>query len=285
MKFKMKNSLIALALVAGVSTSATASEIDFMGSQYGGFDVTFDLIDFLAETATVTQTDSNNDGTIVGPDFFDEFGSTSVVALTLNNASQFYSNTTFDGSPLESDMVLYFDYNVQGTATQSGPNDTDVNFTALPSAELYLYWDQFGVDGNLDGFGGTNDRETKVSLATFTLNGGSCLLDTVVDAGTGDVSINGPSSCEISMTGNFTAGNFFTSWGADLSTLTNPIGIDYAATVQNLNGLNFNYAAAGGQQVFNVDHDGNMAINVPEPTTLAILGLGLLGFAGTRRRS
>jgi len=31
-------------------------------------------------------------------------------------------------------------------------------------------------------------------------------------------------------------------------------------------------------------HDGSVSFNVPEPTSLAILGLGLLGFAGSRRR-
>jgi hypothetical protein len=32
-------------------------------------------------------------------------------------------------------------------------------------------------------------------------------------------------------------------------------------------------------------HNASLTFNVPEPTTLAILGLGLLGFAGTRRKS
>jgi len=43
-----------------------------------------------------------------------------------------------------------------------------------------------------------------------------------------------------------------------------------------------------GKTYFSVEVDDNgadLAFNVPEPTTLAILGLGLLGFAGTRRRS
>jgi hypothetical protein len=279
---KMKNTLIALALIAGVSTSVNASEIDFKGAQYNGFDVSFDLIDFLPEQTDVSQTDTNGDGTIFGPDFFNEFGSTSVVGLTLNNVGLPYQGTNFDGTALESDMVMYFDYNVQGFATQTGPTSTVVDFTNLPSAELYLYWDMNGIDG--DGVGGTNGRETRVSLANFMLNGGGCLLNTAIDAGTGDVSITGQSACDIFMTGNFTAGNFFSSWGADLSTLAEPVRIDYDATVQNISGLNANYAVAGGTQDFNVQHDANMSINVPEPTSLAILGLGLLGFAGSRRR-
>jgi hypothetical protein len=34
----------------------------------------------------------------------------------------------------------------------------------------------------------------------------------------------------------------------------------------------------------NGQHEGSVTFSVPEPTSLAILGLGLLGFAGTRRR-
>ena len=49
---------------------------------------------------------------------------------------------------------------------------------------------------------------------------------------------------------------------------------------QPLTGLNFvnGVAAIGGT------HNGSINFQVPEPTSIAILGLGLLGFAGVRRR-
>ena len=40
-----------------------------------------------------------------------------------------------------------------------------------------------------------------------------------------------------------------------------------------------------GVAVLAANHAGRLSIDVPEPTTLAILGLGLLGFAGARRRN
>jgi hypothetical protein len=40
-----------------------------------------------------------------------------------------------------------------------------------------------------------------------------------------------------------------------------------------------------GVAVLAANHTGRLSIDVPEPTTLAILGLGLLGFAGARRRN
>jgi len=273
-----KSTLIALALVGSVST-ANASDIDFKGSNFGGFDITFDLIDFLPETASVSQTDSNLTGTVLGPDFFDEFGSTSVVSFTMNNVGLPYFNTAFDGTAFQSDMVLYFDYNVQGFASQTSATSTEVNFNAMPNAELYLWWDSDSNEAT-----GANGRDTRVSLADFSLDGGSCLLNTVVGGG-GEISITGLSSCDLHMEGTFAAGNFFTDTGTDLAALVELPKIDYDATVQQLFGLNFNYAAVGGVQDFTVQHDANMSINVPEPTSIAILGLGLLGLASTRRRS
>ena len=171
---KLRNTILALVL-AGATSAVNASEIDFKGSQYGGFDVTFDLIDFLPETANVTQTDDGN-GNLGGNDGFQEFGSTSVVALNIGAAqTAYFGNMSFDGTAMESNMVLFFDYNIQGTASNNGGSETVVNFTNVVNAELYLYWDANGVDG--DGVGGTNGRETRVSLANFMLNQGSCNIE------------------------------------------------------------------------------------------------------------
>lgn len=278
-KMKLRNTILALVL-AGATSAVNASEIDFKGSQYGGFDITFDLIDFLPETANVTQTDDGN-GNLTGNDAFAEFGSTSVVSFTLNNVGVPYFNTSFDNTPgFESNMVLFFDYNIEGTASNNGTTETVVNFTNVVNAELYLYWD---ADNN--NATGTAGRETRVSLANFMLNQGSCNIESSVDGGTGAVSVNSQnSSCGLNLNGNFAAGNFYSAWGQDLSTLVSPITVDYTATVQRFNDLNFFYDNTGVQD-FTIDHDANMSINVPEPTTIAILGLGLLGLAGTRRRS
>ena len=273
---KLKHTLLALVL-ASSAASTNASEIEFLGSNFGGLDVTFDMIDFLVEEATVTQTDSNNSTNIIGPDWFDEFGSTSVVALVLDNSAQPYLGTNFDGTAAASDLVMYFDYNVQGFASQ-GTGITTVDFTALPNAELYVMWDQDG-DNNT----GSNGRETKVSLANFTLNSGNCLVDSDIVNGEVVVNAAGANDCNLEMEGTFAAGNFFFE-GADLSTIMSPISVSYEATVQNFDGLNFSYDGED-QQTFKVTHDANMSIHIPEPSSIAILGLGLLGLARIRRKA
>lgn len=45
-----------------------------------------------------------------------------------------------------------------------------------------------------------------------------------------------------------------------------------------------NVTFVNGVGILAANHTGRMSINVPEPTSIAILGLGLLGFVGSRRR-
>ena len=48
----------------------------------------------------------------------------------------------------------------------------------------------------------------------------------------------------------------------------------------------FKFADANTGEVYvSAQHNASLQFAVPEPTTLAILGLGLLGFAGSRRRN
>jgi hypothetical protein len=70
---------------------------------------------------------------------------------------------------------------------------------------------------------------------------------------------------------------------------------DYVVTLPIFSVIDYNTTPIGGftgapgnsghlELTANGTHDGSIVFNVPEPTSIAILGLGLLGFAGSRRR-
>jgi hypothetical protein len=74
------------------------------------------------------------------------------------------------------------------------------------------------------------------------------------------------------------------TFGATLANLASTTFVDIE---QNAFGSNINpvFGAPGGTQNTGVTgHDGTITFAVPEPTSIAILGLGLLGLAGARRR-
>jgi hypothetical protein len=97
--------------------------------------------------------------------------------------------------------------------------------------------------------------------------------------------------------GNFGAGNvngvaagsvFNIAYGATATTFANaaglPGGLFFDISNDTQGDLPAGYDVAGGTAMVEGQHEGSVAYAVPEPTSLAILGLGLLGFAGTRRR-
>jgi len=167
------------------------------------------------------------------------------------------SPVTPNGFPAFKGYEILMDYTLNGTAAVAAP-DIDITFTS-GSANIYA---DTTIDGSIAG---------ATLLGSLVLSTGSC-----------DVSLTPgqTGSCDIRMGFTPVAG-FFKLAGIDLLTHKNNgagIWFDFAMTVQNIVGFN-----AGGTP-FTVEHDGNVTITVPEPTSIAILGLGLLGLAGARRR-
>lgn len=282
----MKTKLTALAVAGLMAASANASVITLDTTGFGGtntFD--FDLIQFVAETgsnqAQVIQTDTSGDGTIAGPDGFMEMGGTSILSFNL------------DGSPIEGPAFnpaydIVFDYQVGGMASQDLTGDLNVTFDNLVTGRLYA------IDRN--GPGAADDVE--VNLATFGLNSGNCDIRAAVSPVNGSVGVvsGQGSGCNLSLSALFEDNFFADAQGIDLGQydeLGYNVTVDYHATVSAIDGLYASYAHPNAvhhngdenTQVFNVSHTADMSINVPEPTTLAILGLGLLGLAGARRRA
>jgi len=161
------------------------------------------------------------------------------------------------GFPAFKGYEVLMDYTLNGTAGLTG-TQIDITF-AGGSANLY-------ADTNIDGSIAGADL-----LGSLSLQYGTC---------TASVTPGQTGSCDIRMGFTPVAG-YFDLMGFDLLTHKNQgagIWFDFAMTVQNIVGFN----AAGTP--FTVEHDGNVTVSVPEPTSIAILGLGLLGLAGARRR-
>jgi len=253
----MKKLLLAT-LITGASLTATADVVVFDDSSFNGMmgsEVVFDFIDYDSDVADVTQTDTDMSGDITGAEDFSEMGSTDVVNFKLGAALL----------GVDPAYEVFYDYMFTGTATTVG-GAISVDFDTGPSG---LYVDTI-VNGVLDG------GSTKV--AGFSLLSGGCSID--ISPGP----LQNKGFCAIDLVIDFEAGYFFNTLGDDLSTTPSTKTAELIVTVQDIIGLDFLYMAPGDSQTFEIEHDGNMKFNVPEPATVAILGLGLLGFAGMRRR-
>jgi hypothetical protein len=254
----MKKLLLA-SLISGAAFTANADVVTFDDSSFTGnpgSTVVFDLIDFDEDNAQVTQTDTDGSGNILGTEDFSEMGSTDIVNFKLGG-TQLGVDPSYE---------VFFNYNFSGTATFNGvTGQIDVMFDTGNSG---LYVDT-NVNGSFDG--GTQ-------VASFGVVGGGCTIQTQgFTPNTG--------GCGLLLDINFAANYFYNKDGADLSAVPGKKRATLIVTVQDILGLDFNYDQAFGSQTFEINHDGNMKMSVPEPASIAILGLGLLGLAGARRRA
>mgnify|MGYP000270928372 CR=1 FL=1 len=257
--------LLLTTLLSAAAFTANADVVEFDDSSFGGSgSVVFDFLDFDSDLANVTQTD-DGDGAITGIDSFTEFGSTDLVNFKLGD----------DLLGVDAAYEVFYNYDLTGKAAFVPDSDGagfDFNkiVVAFDMGNSGLFVDT--TAGN-----GVFDAGTSTKVVDYTLRDGSCLINVDLAPETG--------FCKIDFNINFAAGYFFNKNGTDLSTTSGVKTASLVVTVQDIIGLEFAYDAPGGVQNFQIQHDGNMVFNVPEPASIAILGLGLLGLAGARRRA
>lgn len=289
----MKKSLLSLALLGVISTGAQASVLTFVEPDSDAIE--FDGFDFSVSTAIAEQYDAAPFGTLEGNENFVEFGGFSTVSMDLGGTVNGDAGVGVLGGEYE----IFIEYTLTGTADVLAavplPGSTFISqLITLTGGTATFYIEEGSVDGNFSGPMGAG--VTQLMTASLNSEFSSCTLGATFDASTEVVLQSGGCTAHLNID-DVTSGYFFadsTDW-ADI-----PAGarqLTASLDVIGFDGLYFSYAAqeaalaaAGeasdgiGVQVFEIEHDASASFVIPEPMSIAMMGLGLIGVAGFSRR-
>jgi len=306
----MKTTTIAALLALTLSSTAMADSvhIDWTGTGYA-FDSTesFNRLDIKYRSVT-TITDITGDGLSVGDTIVTNGG---MALASTYYAQDWFDHTGFAGNAAQLNVAAigenivtgvdpgtYFDSNAPGYADVL-PTDYSAN-GSVGNGDWSLTFSLVNLLGTFDGnyfdySSGTiimqlwnTAAQTVTDLFTLDLNGGGydaananfigALLDTVlVDSFYAD-----PTGESFEAYNDNVLNDTNVRFSVNQNTDNSKSG---QALIDEVNddGVKIG-SGAGSLIVISGKHSGGIEFNVPEPTSIAILGLGLLGFAGVRRR-
>ena len=248
----------------------------------------FDSLQITYESET-TFTDANSDGFFSAGDTFSSdagmalgttFADLNGSHATNLNGGFFPGENGFNETDAGQGWTITFGItNLTGQVISTGPNPTDLSLAYNSGTINVFFYEYQGILAP-----GADISADLVHIYDLDISGGAPDGDSTNFSG--DITNFGTDTVNGVPVGDI----FNIAYGSDVKTFMEasllPGGLLFEMSNDTQGNLFASYDnGAGSTQTVNGQHEGSISYAVPEPTTLAILGLGLLGFAGARRRN